>query len=508
MSATIATNDLSFYIFGSGHDYTLANSGKGEAMWFSHPFMPKGARAYAGMYYFLVADENGNLIDAVKDDIAHCTFTPALGDTFDTVGEQEIRVDYYREYPHDEDTLVVEKHLKQTITVVDHGAVSASYFNNIIYADGYCYVNNGSDYVSRSNGWWLSGSFKKISSLPWGTTSISNISLNIEDASELGFADFSKMTSFKELFKGCNKLTNISNFDLIDVSHIRNVQDMFYGCNSLVDITPLKTWKLQNCSNFEGFLGATGIVSTDGLQNIDFSSAYSTKEFFYFCRYLTDLNGISGWDMSPIEETVSMFEYNLNLTDLTPLKDWNMSNVVNASHMFGSACYYNIGVSKLSSLDGVEDWGMSKCVDFSGMFGGHVFLTDISALSGWNVSRGRNFDGMLDGCAVPNLIPISGWDMSSATSLVYMFGQAKKAWSEKIGKYVAFDDLNGYFDQNGNHYMDYDVEPPSVELITQDASAVAGWDVPNESDAFFEDPWHPEKQSWTNIPAWNYKEPT
>ena len=95
MSATIATNDLSFYIFGSGHDYTLANSGKGEAMWFSHPFMPKGARAYAGMYYFLVADENGNLIDAVKDDIAHCTFTPALGDTFDTVGEQEIVYDIY-----------------------------------------------------------------------------------------------------------------------------------------------------------------------------------------------------------------------------------------------------------------------------------------------------------------------------------------------------------------------------------------------------------------------------
>ena len=50
-----------------------------------------------------VADENGDLMDAVKDDIAHCTFTPALGDTFDTVGEQEIRVDYRREYIYDEE---------------------------------------------------------------------------------------------------------------------------------------------------------------------------------------------------------------------------------------------------------------------------------------------------------------------------------------------------------------------------------------------------------------------
>ena len=156
---SLAIENLKFTIFGSGHDYTLNNSGTGEgAQWFSHPFMPKGARAYAGMYYFLVADENGDLMDAVKDDIAHCTFTPALGDTFDTVGEQEIRVDYRHEYIYDDETLVVEKHLKQKITVVDHAAVTSSYYNQNIYEDGYCYVHPTADYVSRNNGWFFSGS--------------------------------------------------------------------------------------------------------------------------------------------------------------------------------------------------------------------------------------------------------------------------------------------------------------------------------------------------------------
>lgn len=506
MSATIATKDLSFFIFGSGHDYTLANSGKGEVMWFSHPFMPKGSRAYAGMYYFLVADENGNLIDAVKDDIAHCTFTPALGDTFDTVGEQEIRVDYYREYPHDEDTLVVEKHLKQIITVVDHGAVASSYFNNIIYADGYCYVNPASDYVSRNNGWWLSGSFKKISSLPWGTQSISNISVNLEDASELGFADFSQMTSFKELFKGKNKLTNISNFDLIDVSHIRNVQDMFYGCSLLVDITPLKTWKLQNCSNFEGFLGATGIVSTDGLQNIDFSSAYSTKEFFYHCLSLTDLNGISGWDMTPIEDTVSMFEGCNSLTDLSPIGGWDMSHIVNVTAMF-KGFITNHHCPILTSLDGLENWNVSNIRFFTSMFELNYWLTDISALSGWIVSRGQNFDAMLGDTACPNLTPISGWDMSNAISIRGMFRVSRKHYSDKIDKYIVWVDgdygTEQYLDYQGNHYMSYNVTPPDTEIITQDASAVSGWNVPNGSDAFSVYPDHPEYQSWTNIPSWN-----
>lgn len=501
---SLAIENLKFTIFGSGHDYTLNNSGTGEGVrWFSHPFMAKGSRAYAGMYYFLVADENGDLMDAVKDDIAHCTFTPALGDTFDTVGEQEIRVDYRREYIHDEDTLVVEKHLKQTITVVDHGAVASSYFNNIIYADGYCYVNPASDYVSRSNGWWLSGSFKKISSLPWGTQSISNISNNLEDASELGFADFSGMTSFKEMFKGKTKLTNIQNFDQIDVSHIRNVQDMFFGCVALVDITPLKTWKLQNCQNFKGFLGGTGIVNTDGLQNIKFTSAYSTAQFFINDIYLTDLSGISGWDMSPIEDTSEMFRYDLALTDLTPLKDWDMSNVLNMSYMLGGISYYNVGMSKLRKLDGLEGWNVSKCVNFTGALGGHHWLDDITAISGWDVSRGQYFDGMLGFYCGANLNAISGWDMSNAVSLLNMLGNGDKYWSDKIGKYVVTLDTNQYSDYDGNHYMEYDVTPPDLELITQDASAVSGWTVPSGCMAFYENPDHPEYQSWTNIPAWN-----
>ena len=500
---SLAIENLKFTIFGSGHDYTLNNSGTGEGVrWFSHPFMAKGSRAYAGMYYFLVADENGDLMDAVKDDIAHCTFTPALGDTFDTVGEQEIRVDYRREYIYDEETLVVEKHLKQTITVVDHGAVASSYFNNIIYADGYCYVNPASDYVSRHNGWWLSGSFKKISSLPWGTDSISNISNNLEDASEMGFADFSGMTSFKEMFKGKTKLTNIQNFDQIDVSHIRNVQDMFFGCVALVDITPLKTWKLQNCQNFKGFLGGTGIVNTDGLQNIKFTSAYSTEEFFVSCRSLTDLNAISGWDMTPIEDTVNMFYGCIELTDLRPIGGWNMSHVVNTSGMFKAFGDAN-HCSKLTSLDGLEDWNMSNVRFFTVMFGGNLWLSDISALAGWDVSNGRDFEMMLSNAAVPNLTPISGWDMSNATNVHTMFGNSSKYYSEKIGKYVVWTQDSNYLDHDGNHYMGYDVTPPSLELITQDASAVAGWTVPSGQIAFYENTDHPELQSWTNIPAWN-----
>ena len=497
MSATIAKNDLSFFIFGSGHDYTLADSGKGEVRWFSHPFMAKGSRAYAGMYYFQVPNEQGEMFDAVKDDIEHCTFTPALGETFDTVGEQEIRVDYYREYPHDEDTLVVEKHLKQTITVVDHGAVASSYYNNIIYADGYCYVNPASDYVSRNNGWWLSGSFKKISSLPWGTESISNISTDIEDASELGFADFSQMTTFKKLFYGCSKLWNIQNFDQIDVSHITNMSQMFYGCDSLVDITPLKTWRTRSVTDFSGFLGATGITNTDGLQGFTFESAYSLYEFFFGCEFLVDLKGISGWKLKGISETARMFMGNGSLKDLTPLKDWDMSTVSNVDSMFaidgGSKC------GKITTLNGLQNWNMSNVRFFTRMFGGQTWLNDISAISGWDVSNGVNFERMLLGVACLTLGALSGWNMARANAITDMFFRSYKVYSEKLGKYVVIWG-NVYLDYADNEYVEYEVTPPDLEKLTQDASAISGWSVPSGRQAFDTTEGY---ATWTNIPAWN-----
>lgn len=496
---SLAIENLKFTIFGSGHDYTLNNSGTGEGVrWFSHPFMAKGSRAYAGMYYFLVADENGDLMDAVKDDIAHCTFTPALGDTFDTVGEQEIRVDYRREYIYDEETLVVEKHLKQTITVVDHGAVASSYFNNIIYADGYCYVNPSSDYVSRHNGWWLSGSFKKISSLPWGTDSISNISNNLEDASEMGFADFSQMTSFKELFKGKNKLTNIQNFDQIDVSHIRNMKDMFYGCSSLVDISPLKTWKTSNVSDFSGMFGGCGIVSTEGLENFTFESTYTLYQMFRSCVSLTDLSGVSGWNLSTIEELTDMFNACESLKDLTPLKDWDVSHVVNMTGMFKGTVIGGHFGNRLVTLDGLEDWDVSEVRFFSGMFGVNYWLSDISALSAWDVSKGTDFSEMFSGMACTDLADISGWDMSSATTITSMFNNGHKADSSELGKYVI--DVDGgttYFDYDGNSYRTYQLG--TITFIEQDASAVAGWTVPSGQTAFFDG----GSTTWTNIPSWN-----
>lgn len=483
---------------------TIVHTGPEPERFFSSPYVPLNSINYAGQYLFYVPDDSGNLIDAVLTDIEHCTFTPALGTTFAAEGPTEIKARYYREYEHEGDTIVVEQEFSQTVEVVDHGTVTRSTSSYTIYSDGYCYVHPNGDYVSRSNGYWFSGSFKKISSLPWGTTSFSrsrsNLPIALEDVSELGYTDMSKVKNMSSMFQGLTQLKNISNLDLWDVSEVTNMSQMFSGCQSLVDISPLKTWETPKVSSFESmFAGCYNIETTDGLQGFRFDSAYTVANMFEGCYKLTDLSGIKDWDFSVVFDMTfyRMFGKCFKLTDLTPLKNWNTSKVYNMSCMFlGSDFTGGNPPSILTSLDGLENWNVSNVVDFSWMFGDQVWLNDISAIANWNVSKGTNFEGMFAMTSPLDLTPLANWDMSKATNLGSMFNTSGKAWWESHDMYVIR--INQYlYDYEGNEYYNTGLDP--ITMITQDASAVSGWNVPSGSGAFLDS----SSSTWTNIPAWN-----
>ena len=476
---------------------TIVHTGPEPERFFSNPYVPLNSINYAGQYLFYVPDNTGNLIDAVLTDIEHCTFTPALGTTFATEGPTEIKVRYYREYENEGETIVVEQEFSQTVQVVDHGAVTTSYSMQTIYADGYCYVHPSSNYVSRSNGYWLQGSYTKLSAMPWGTRSFSNLYTGIQDVSEMGYTDMSAFTSFAKMFKGCYRLSNISNLDMWNTSNVTNMSEMFSGCTSLVDITPLRTWNTSNVSNFyRMFAACTSIVSTDGLQNFTFNSVYNMAEMFAGCTSLTNLTGVSGWDFSVIFDAsfYGLFDKCEELVDLTPLRHWDTSKIYSMAYMFrGVYLSGDAHTSKIITLDGLENWNVSNVTDFSYMFSEQYWIEDISALSSWNVANGTNFDGMLNGVSVLNLESIANWDMSHARSLIGMFAGSPKVWSTPLDQYVLHINTV-YIDYNRNSYYSQ-AEP--VTPISQDASAVGSWAVSAGAQAFT------PNSSWTNIPAWN-----
>ena len=416
MSATIAINDLKFVIFGAGHDYTLADSGDGEVQVFSHPFVPLNSVMYAGQWYFLVPDEDGNPMDCVKDDLAHCTFTPALGSTFDTEGEITVECNYHREYIYDEETLVVDKTVRQTIQVVNHGSVVlyagdywGAYYCSDVYSDGYMFLHpknvNDLTAVNYCQPWYdsrLGGvTVKKISSFYWrveqlgagnSTTWLNNLGNDFEDIDELRYADTSKVTTIRGFMNGGNKVK---------------------------DLEPLTDWNISNVTSLANLLsGSTNLKSLKGLEKWNTSKITSLANAFQNLQSITDWSAISGWDVSKVTSLYYTFAGS-SLADLTVLKDWDVSAVTTAE-----SCFRELGIT---SLHGLEDWNVEALANMNGMFY-HDNLGTIAELLSWE-TQVTSLYSTFEGCGLTSLHGLENFNTANLLTMRYCFKENVKLTS-------------------------------------------------------------------------------
>ena len=436
MSATI--NDLKFVIFGSGHDYTLMNSGAGEGQrFFSHPYMPLNSVNYRNQYYFLVPDENGNLFDAVKDDYSHCTFTPAIGSSFDTEGEVEVKVHYYREYIHDEETIIVDRTLSQKIEVVDHGAVATNYGNKYsLYDDGYLFFHPSSTSTVTSEMFYhrIGDSFlevTKVSSLPWRVNSLGG---------RINAYDYGGLLSY------CGKYdydlnryipVDISELKYADVSNVTSMKYMFqtYG-TYIMDYSALEDWDVSKVTDFESAFANYGVIYDEEtaylimddlsfLSKWDVSSAINMRSMFGM--FVKSLHGLENWDISNATDITYMLG-NTFLTDISALANWDVSNITDFTGLFA-------GSKSLESLHGLENWDVSNGTNFSAMFSDGAsmgysyddpdpereYILSLSAITDWDMSNAQSLNSMFSHSRLKDLSPIADWDVSNVTSLESTF---------------------------------------------------------------------------------------
>lgn len=551
MSATIGINDLKFVIFGAGHDYTLADSGDGDVQVFSHPFVPKNSKNYAGQWYFLVPDENGDPLDAVKDDIAHCTFTPAIGSTFSTVGEVTVECHYHREYVHDEETIVVDKTVSQVIQVVNHGSKSETGTNLDIYSDGYGFIRPSSTSVVEEIDYVLGqkNAVKKLSSIPWRATGLGAGSIygffkstQLTDISEFAFADVSNCTVFTSLFAGDNLLTDISAVENWDTSNVTEITEMLAYSN-IGSLIPLTKWKVSNVTNLErAFAGYVG-TTLEGLENWDVSNVDNMRQIFDHAENLTNASAIANWDVSKVERLDYAFSATL-LTDTNAFALWDVSSLINMQGIFKaseelvdlaglsnwqadvvdiSEAFANC--TSLTDLSGVHGLNVASVTDFSSVFAFCTYITTLDGLEAWDVSSGESFQRMFKGCPwIADISAIANWDMTNAQDLFEMFGgdawitdladlvnwrlpnattmggmlkDGRGCYSSLIGKrlwYTAYY----YYDYEDHQYINANVEDVDHPLSypTYNAIGATNWKASGTGyDAF--------DSHWINIPAWN-----
>ncbi len=551
--------NLSFTIFGNGHDYTLLDSGDGDTQVFSHPFVPLNSTHYAGQWYFVVLDENGDPIDAVKDDIAHCTFTPAIGSTFDTEGEIEVKCHYHREYVYPEETIVVDKEVKQTIEVVDHGTVYRTYSQNDIYTDGYVFIRPVDQSVYPSVSYRAYGDGTKVSSIPWRCSSLTNFLKDfssLTDISELQYADVSNVYTLVGAFQNCVALEDLTGLESWDTSSVEDISDTFntIACEDyepikgwnvssvlravrtfyngqMTDLKFMSGWNTTSIITIQEMFAFSKLTSLDGLQNFRTSSIGSMRGAFSYCEFLTDISALADWDTSYVVymnyifadaiklsnidaladwdvSNVTDFSYAFyqarSLTSLSALADWNVSRALNMSNMFADAVDAT-GVPKISmlhSLDGLDNWNVSRVNNFSLMFANLYFLSDISALANWNVSSGTTFMAMFASCdGLRDIDDLSAWDVSNSTYFAHMFKDIIMCWSpDKNVVFITNNANHRYYDENGDEVNLTPMEYSNRTIYTFDCSGAENWtvNVASPTNCFSS-----SDGNYINVPAWN-----
>ena len=565
MSATINANDLKFVIFAAGHDYTLADSGDGEVQIYSHPYVPLNSVNYAGMYYFLVPDEYGDPLDAVKDDIAHCEFTPALGTAFSTEGETTVECHYHREYIHDEETIIVDKTVSQKITVVNHGSVSnAAHHNNSwdidircdVYSDGYAFFRpytttevGANRYLSDTN-----NVITKVSSIPWRANEIGYVNNafvkghSVADISELAFADVSNVTHIALLFD--TYVTDISALAEWNTASLTDLSNFLTYNSKLQDISALENWDTSNVTTMSGLYGAftaNDLLSLHGLEKWDVSNVTDLGQMFSYNQNLVDISALINWDVSQVTDLTFLFYYCKKLKNLHGLELWDVSNVTDLSYTFGESNLAN-GVLALSnwqpkptrmykfmnntaikSLDGLENFDVSHCTDFHSCFQTNFALVDCYGVKDWDVSSATDMRYMFQGCWwLDTLKAFENWDfhgsldsmfyvcsvldfsdvifdLSHATGLGLAFGTHPKCYSSKLGKDLVEIGYSNWLDRSGHSYTIGEVDDGDHPLsyYTHDASNAENWVVVGTNKGSFNPTTGDNPNLWYNVPTWN-----
>jgi len=295
----------------------------------------------------------------------------------------------------------------------------------------------------------------------FGTTSMTSI--------DVSNWDISSMTALRRMFS----MSGLTSIDISswDTANIENMEGLFGNCTSLATITGIENldltsltnagYLLDNCTSYVtgtfdfSWFTPPNAVSTINMFNnteatsIDISGGFASASaafMFSNCTELVSVNA-TNFDLSNAVDTQRMFSDCSNLTTITGHEDWVISLSRNANYMFtectslttlnsagwtfGSlvssyAMFYN--ASSLANID-VSAWDMSTCTSVGFMFGGNrnMAFTNLD-LSNWSIApvsfAADTFNAMsymFSYCINLTAVDLSGFNTSGVLQLLGLF---------------------------------------------------------------------------------------
>ena len=257
----------------------------------------------------------------------------------------------------------------------------------------------------------------------WNTSNVTDFSVMFQYCKKLTSInlstwDVSNGTTFSMIFGGCENLTTMDLSSWQVTNKCTNLSNMFYWCKNLETLTcDFTKWNVSNVTTFRDMFNGCKKLTEIDLSNWQVTNKCTgLSDMFEGCKNLEKLTcDFTKWNVSNVTNFSYMFDECSKLTTLD-LSNWQVTDKCTMlNHMFGNC-------ENLTTLTcDFMLWNTSNVTYFTYMFIGCIKLTSLN-LSTWDVSNGTSFESMFCGCEKLTLLNLMNWQVTNkCTTLTNMF---------------------------------------------------------------------------------------
>ena len=205
------------------------------------------------------------------------------------------------------------------------------------------------------------------------------------------------------------------------------------------------------------------ILESFNTRNFYVDNATNLQAIFANDYLLSDISSLSRWNTSNVTNFAAVFQNAYALTDISALSRWNISHATTVQKMLGSTQDTFMTLKNIAPL---ANWTIpSTLTNMASLFEGCRELSDISFISGWNVSNVQNMSFMFNYCEnLSDITPISSWNVGSVTNMRTMFS------------YTKLTNLNALAGWNVTNVTTYQQTFKAISTLS-DASGINGWNI-------------------------------
>ena len=249
-----------------------------------------------------------------------------------------------------------------------------------------------------------------------------NISVKSSKSVKLIIKFYKKITTFKEMFSGCQRIKEVSIKD-VETELVLETTSMFEGCSSLTGVKFENTGIYNITSTAKMFQKCSSLNRIE-IENFSTNNTKNMSKMFDGCSSLENKTFIEGLSTDSAEILDGMLSGCSKITSLD-LSGFNTSNVKDMSGMFK-------GMTNLEQLE-ISSFHTENVEYMSEMFESCSSIISLD-LSKFNTEKVINMDRMFSSCLKLEEVDLTSFNLTSCNSTEYMFSNTTRELMLSIEK--------------------------------------------------------------------------